>query len=1482
MSSTRNSIRAFFASAVVLGFALGSHARAQAWTQLAPGGAPPDVRTLHTAVLSPNNRMIVFGGLNGPGSVTTHPMFNDVWVLANADGSSGAPAWTQLAPTGGLPSARGYHTAVHDAANNRMIVFAGDPNIGFCNGATNDVWVLANADGTGGTPSWTALNPTGGPPEMRQGTRAVYDAASNRMIAFGGATNACQPANDREVWVLANANGLGGPPAWARLDPQGTLPPARGHHILAYDPASNRMIVFGGSIATGDSNDAWVLENANGLGGTPRWTQLSPSGTPPTPRSLAAAGYDPASNRMVVFGGSTPGGRVNEVWVLQNANGLGGTPSWSRLNPAGTPPTPRDTHTAVVNAATNRLVVFAGRTCTSCTGPDFVALNDTWMLTAATGTATAPTQNFVVFDDAARNGFDPAFSFGGGADFTHATTVYAGTTSIAYTGNASFNAVAFARAGPPDLLTSQYHTLRFFVHGGTAGGQQLRLYVKRDAETGDTLIVEGELDRYIDGGAIVAGQWREVRVPLAAFGVTGGFDRIDIQTDAGAQPVLYLDQIELVAEPTLTVATATVPQGATSVQVPVTFLSGNVATVGFDFALTFVRGAAVAASGTVAQTAGPLPGATPQCGGSATTSATGNGLAGIANSPNLTPLGSGTVCTFTFPIDPLAPVGRYPFSIGPTPPTFSDPMANSIPGTLLPGAIVIAAGTAPALSYTPAPPTQIDLPGGAVGTAVQTSINVQSIGGTGAGRVQLACSAGAPFVLPAGNAFLIGAGDPPVQLTVGCTLAGAGTTANLSCSETDQPGGTTRTRTWPLACPAGSAARITAGSVTGNRGGPVATSVGFIGDGVVHSMAGNLVFDRARLTPTQIAATNGGTCFLRPPPNDDRIAFSAPPGPAPLPAQETSYCNVVFLLAENAPIGSSPLTLAATTCLDASNAPVTCLTTDGSVVTSAFDSSPLPGGALSLVAAAGQSSVSGSIVAGNFGGTPIDVTSCTPEPATGFSIQPGGAFSIPAFRLRTITVGCTAPGAGLPPHVSDLSCLLQDTNPARVVRYRLVCSTASSQGTLPGASLTGAGAAAGDEVGTAVATTVAANGDEIMVVGAPFAGADDGGRAFVIVRPASEPLAGASAKRGDAALVRDDFDLATAHVLSATTALGDKFGNAVAINAAGDRIAVGAPSAGGGGAGQVLVYVRPAGGWGPLDIPAVTINAPTGAAAENITVDDFGAQVAFTDGNMLVVGAPLSNVGGSAPAAGAAFAYAPDSNAPAAIIRPPVTETGAGFGGAIASNGTALAIAAPFQNVGGNADQGAVHVISAPGAPPEPTRMVTAAAGGIGDKFGGSVAFVGRTLVVGAPQDNTAAGTDAGSATVYSGDTSGGFVERMTLTPAGDPSQQAGAAVATNGDVVLLGAPFAIVDGRAAQGRVYAFDLPESLVAPAPAGTALDSAVGQSGDRFGAALATSARRLLIGAPKDDNELGIGGTAVQVDEGRADPFLLDRISRSGFE
>src|SRR5690606_41824465 len=57
-----------------------------------------------------------------------------------------------------------------------------------------------------------------------------------------------------------------------------------------------------------------------------------------------------------------------------------------------------------------------------------------------------------------------------------------------------------------------YPALHFWVHGGAAGGQQLRVIVQHD----DAVVADAELDDLIQGGAIAAGEWREIGVMFAA------------------------------------------------------------------------------------------------------------------------------------------------------------------------------------------------------------------------------------------------------------------------------------------------------------------------------------------------------------------------------------------------------------------------------------------------------------------------------------------------------------------------------------------------------------------------------------------------------------------------------------------------------------------------------------------------------------------------------------------------------------------------------------------------------------------------------------------------------------------------------------------------------------------------------------------------------------------------------------------------------
>lgn len=372
---------------LLLVLTLAGQAAAQGWTELFPTGGPPAGRLEASAEYDPGtNRMILFAGEDNVGNCGTSCLFNDVWVLEHANGLGGTPTWTQLAPTGTLPSVRTSSKGFYDQNSNRMTVFGGRNSVGSCGAAIADLWVLENANGVG-TPNWIQLTPVGGP-GARSSHSVSYDSANNRMIMFAGG-GACGPFFN-DVWVLEHANGLGGTPTWTQLAPTGSLPPTPTNYGVVYDQPNNRLIVF----TETNPHQLWILEHANGLGGTPTWSQVAFTGT----NSVFGArfSYDPATNEMFQFGGfNLTGTRVNDVYVLDNANGLAGTPDWQQLSPAPDPvnglPTPRSNHTQVYDAASRRMTIFGGTQFNLGNGDDF---NDVWVLTDANGIVTVPFDGF--------------------------------------------------------------------------------------------------------------------------------------------------------------------------------------------------------------------------------------------------------------------------------------------------------------------------------------------------------------------------------------------------------------------------------------------------------------------------------------------------------------------------------------------------------------------------------------------------------------------------------------------------------------------------------------------------------------------------------------------------------------------------------------------------------------------------------------------------------------------------------------------------------------------------------------------------------------------------------------------------------------------------------------------------------------------------------------------------------------------------------
>jgi hypothetical protein len=368
----------------------------QSWVQLQPTGTPPPGRMNNTAVLDPlSERLIVFGGFN---SDTCCQTSNDVWVLTHANGYGGTRQWMNLIPNGaaGSPPPLAAASAVYDVRSNRMIVFGGqDGTMGI---SSAQVWILKNANGLDGTPSWYRVQfPAGAAaPAPRQNHEAAYDLGTNRMIVFGGLSSVgAGPVPLNDLWVLTNANGTQAQaPQWIQLKPSGILPSPRHAFAAAYDTLSNRLTIFGGCVDAAfacdnslASTELWVLSNATGTtwfgaAATPAWTRLQYFGAAPISHAqYAVSGYDLLTNRLFVMGGrigsAAPFGTFTYfTWVLSKANGLGGTPAWTMLTPGASPePRGQSVPPNLLDPISGRLMVFGGP-----------GLNDTWILNTRTGT----------------------------------------------------------------------------------------------------------------------------------------------------------------------------------------------------------------------------------------------------------------------------------------------------------------------------------------------------------------------------------------------------------------------------------------------------------------------------------------------------------------------------------------------------------------------------------------------------------------------------------------------------------------------------------------------------------------------------------------------------------------------------------------------------------------------------------------------------------------------------------------------------------------------------------------------------------------------------------------------------------------------------------------------------------------------------------------------------------------------------------------
>jgi uncharacterized protein (TIGR03437 family) len=305
------------------------------WRELTVASGPkPDARRNAVAVHDPAaKRIILFGGTSDSG------LLNDTWAF-----SLETRTWTKLTTTGGPPPARFAFDAVYDPAGHQMVIYAGQ-GAGFF----NDTWTL-NLN----TLEWRDVSPASNSarPKARYGSASIFDPVSRSLVQFAGFTSESGRFQDTQSFGLATNT-------WVDWTPASTKPQVRCLLTAAFDRANRRMIIYGGQ-RSGPLDDLWAFDLASRT-----WTDLTVANRP-AGRWFASSSVN-RDGQFVLFGGFASSGNSDETWSFDFQ-----ARTWTKLQ-TNTSPSPRNGMASAYIEAEDRLLIIGGASNSGL-------LNDVWEL----------------------------------------------------------------------------------------------------------------------------------------------------------------------------------------------------------------------------------------------------------------------------------------------------------------------------------------------------------------------------------------------------------------------------------------------------------------------------------------------------------------------------------------------------------------------------------------------------------------------------------------------------------------------------------------------------------------------------------------------------------------------------------------------------------------------------------------------------------------------------------------------------------------------------------------------------------------------------------------------------------------------------------------------------------------------------------------------------------------------------------------------
>ncbi|MHA3964348.1 MAG: Kelch repeat-containing protein, partial [Candidatus Thorarchaeota archaeon SMTZ1-45] len=198
------------------------------WTNMSPASNPTPRVAAAMAYDNESDIIVMFGGWLPDWSAS-----DETWIYNLTSNT-----WTNVT-TGSQPEARFYGNLVYDYKNSRLLLVGGTN----WDGLLHDIWEYNY-----GSNIWTEILATNEAPVPAVGM--TYDSESELIVAYGGPIDLSEAVFVTETWTF-NLTSRQWNNTWSQNNPR-----ERSRQYLAYDIESDRTIMYGGALPSGQQGEA--------------------------------------------------------------------------------------------------------------------------------------------------------------------------------------------------------------------------------------------------------------------------------------------------------------------------------------------------------------------------------------------------------------------------------------------------------------------------------------------------------------------------------------------------------------------------------------------------------------------------------------------------------------------------------------------------------------------------------------------------------------------------------------------------------------------------------------------------------------------------------------------------------------------------------------------------------------------------------------------------------------------------------------------------------------------------------------------------------------------------------------------------------------------------------------------------------------------------------------------------------------------------